>query len=376
MACVPVCPVNCITVAVDEEGFEYPVRDAARCTNCGKCTAVCPVVNKPEAIPTEGFPAAYAAWSRDAETRRNSSSGGVFPELAKRVLSDGGVVFGAAFSDDFHTVHHIKMEDPGDLPRLQGSKYVQSSTVGVFPQVKELLASGRKVLFSGTPCQVAGLRNFIGDDAEGLTTCDLVCHGVPSPGVFARYMEEQEKKYEAKTRGYSFRHKKTGWNFMEVDQVFSEGRSYHSMDWADPFMHGFLKNILLRPVCYRCPFYPVPRIADLTLADYWSVATKYPKYDDDKGTSLVLIHSKKGDGLLHAGNALIVHRTDIAHGIAHNAHLNHPAAEPACRKEFFEAFRGGSFSVAASVYIKKGEVLRRKIRRWIKKTIWRLRFNK
>ncbi len=373
MACVPVCPVNCIAVTVDEEGFEYPVRDAARCTDCGKCTAVCPVMNKPAPTPAEGFPAAYAAWSRDEHTRRESSSGGVFPELAKQFLREGGVVFGAAFRDDFHAVHHIRIDSPDALPQLQGSKYVQSSTVGVFPQVKELLGSGRKVFFSGTPCQVAGLRNFIGGDTQGLTTCDLVCHGVPSPGVFEKYMNEQEEKYGAKTTEYSFRHKRTGWNFMEVHQEFSNERTYHSMDWADNFMHGFLKNVLLRPVCYRCPFYTLPRIADITLADYWGVATKYPRYDDDKGTSLVLTHSKKGNELLHVGNALIIHQTDIAHGIANNAHLNHSATEPACRSAFFDAFRHGSFRAAASIYMKNSDVMKRKIRRMVKRAVWRLK---
>lgn len=373
MACVPACPVNCIAVTVDEEGFEYPVRDAARCTDCGKCTAVCPVMNKPAPTPTEGSPAAYAAWSRDENTRRESSSGGVFPELAKQFLREGGVVFGAAFRDDFHAVHHVAIEDVAQLPRLQGSKYVQSSTVGVFPQVKELLDAGRTVFFSGTPCQVAGLYNFIGADIEGLTTCDLVCHGVPSPGVFEKYMEEQEQKYGAKTIAYLFRDKRAGWNFKEVRQIFENGKTRQSIDWEDPFSSGFLNAVLLRPICYRCPFYPLPRIADITLADYWGVATKYPQYDDDKGTSLVLIHTKKGRENLHAGNALIIHQTDIAHGIAHNAHLNHPAAAPACRKDFFAAFRDGSFCEAAGIYMKNSDVMKRKFRRLAKRAVWRLK---
>ena len=236
-ACVAACPQSCIAMSRDEEGFEYPVVDSARCTECSKCHDVCPFADLPD---TTGFrlqPLAYASWNLDENVRRASTSGGVFSALAECMLSKGGVVFGAAFEDSFTRVRHIGIATPEELIRLRGSKYVQSSTTDAFDQVRQELASERHVLFSGTPCQVAGLRNLLGPNTTGLLTCDLVCAGVASPGVFAKYIEEQCRSFQAPTVAYSFRDKKQGWNFPVVSQSFENGRLYTRWNWGDPFEH-------------------------------------------------------------------------------------------------------------------------------------------
>ncbi len=356
----------------DEEGFDYPRVNESRCRDCGRCIEVCPVIDAPNASGHGRRPAAYASWHRDEQVRAASSSGGAFSALAEQVLDRGGIVFGAAFSQDFMGVQHVAAKTRDDLARLRGSKYVQSSTVDAFAQACTELANGRQVLFSGTPCQIAGLRKLVGARNGQLLTCDLVCHGVPSPGVFADYMVEQCQRHQAPTTEYNFRDKAHGWNFPRVRQVFDNGREYGRWDWGDAFTHGFLLNTLLRPSCYTCRFTGFPRVADITLGDYWGVGTRYPQYNDNRGTSLVLANTNAGDGLLQAcATRLFSAECDLDHAASHNSYLTKPAAVPRARAVFFDAYRSGeSFKVAARSYIRATALLRRACTRIVRRLVW------
>lgn len=296
-ACAAVCPKNCINMVSDNEGFWYPKIDNDACVRCGLCERVCPIINK-WSSDNQQRPTAIAAINKNTEVRLNSSSGGIFSILAEWVLSKNGVVFGAAFDDSFQEVHHIFIENISDVDRLRGSKYVQSRIGDTYKEVKRFLTSGRLVLFTGTPCQIAGLYSFLGKDYEDLYTQDIICHGVPSPLVWRKYLHERESKAASKTKRMSFRHKKYGWKTFAVLFEFSNNSTYIKTLQEDSFMRAFLSNACLRPSCYSCSFKTVNRQADITLADFWGVHRVMPYMDDNKGTSIVLVHSKKGGLLL------------------------------------------------------------------------------
>jgi coenzyme F420-reducing hydrogenase beta subunit len=370
---VVVCPNSAIAMQRDAEGFDYPVVDPSRCVDCGHCIAVCPMVEAPGDDGYRVAPKAYACWHQDAAIRAASSSGGVFTALAEQVLSERGTVFGAAFCDGLAAVRHVPARTPEDLGPLRGSKYVQSSTVEALDQVRGELANGRRVLFSGTPCQVAGLRKLVGTANGRLVTCDLVCHGVPSPGVFADYVAEQCREHGSEMTALDFRDKAQGWNFPRVRQRFADGRVVERRPWEDAFTHGFYRGAFLRPACYVCPFAQLPRVADVTLADFWGVGMRYPAYDDNKGTSLILANTERGEALLQACAGRVFRaECTLESATVRNRHISRPVAEPPCRSAFFDAYRRGSFAAAARTYMKRAVVLRRAAARQVKKLLWRM----
>lgn len=207
-ACVQVCPKSCIAMVRDAEGFDYPKADSERCISCGLCEKVCPVSHA-QAEPA-GEPKAFAAYGPDKD-RAESSSGGIFAQLARQTLAQGGLVFGAAMAEDSKTAVHMAIDSEGDLPRLQGSKYLQSHVGNCFRQAKEALEAGRAVLFTGTPCQIEGLLHFLGRDYENLVTADVICHGVPSEKLWQKYLDCQQRRYDSRVTRVSFRDKRQGW---------------------------------------------------------------------------------------------------------------------------------------------------------------------
>lgn len=370
-ACVVACPQKCISLERDGEGFDYPRVDAAACSACGRCWDICSFRASHQALSAQAVPRAFAAWCLDPKIRAQSTSGGVFTVLAEHVLSEGGVVYGAAFDATCRQVRHVRVTAAEGLSALRNSKYVQSRTVEALRQARDDVAAGVRVLFSGTPCQIAALRRLVGPDAGSLITCDLVCHGVPSPGVFEKYMREQDAADGVTTTGYSFRDKAHGWNFARVRRVFSDRRVRFRMNWRDPFVHGFYRGVFLRPACYVCPFAQRQRVADLTLGDYWGVGTRYPAYDDNRGTSLVLVNTKAGEALLTAcADRLFCAPGDLEHALAHNSPLVKPARQPVCRATFFQVFGRAPFTVAARVYMRRGAVLKRVAIRIVKRLLW------
>lgn len=296
-ACAIVCPNQCIQMTSDDEGFWYPQVDNEKCIDCGLCEKVCPIIHKwnPDANRSA---TSMAAINNDEEIRHYSSSGGIFTLIAEAILNRGGVVFGAAFADDFKSVHHICVDNYDDLNLLRGSKYVQSCIGDTYKQTKDYLDSGRIVLFTGTPCQIGGLNSYLRKPYVNLYTQDIICHGVPSPMVWKKYVELRERNAESSTKRISFRHKKYGWKTFSVLFEFSNNTEYEMNLREDPFMRAFLSNSCLRPSCYDCSFKGIERQSDITLADFWGIENVLPDMDDDKGTSLVLVHSKKGEELI------------------------------------------------------------------------------
>jgi len=290
-ACVQACNLNCITMATDAEGFLYPQIDKASCIRCGACIRACPILNRGE--KTDGEKLAYVLRCNDEEVRLRSSSGGIFSILAERVLANGGAVFGAAFAADF-SVHHIMIEHVNDLPRLSGSKYIQSRIEDSYQQAEKRLKSGRAVLFSGTGCQIAGLKAYLKAEYEMLYTVDLFCHGVPSPAVWKKYLQFQENAYGSPVKAVCFRNKSYGWHQFSMRLQFENEEVYDKVHSEDAFMRLFLKNICLRPSCHDCKFRESRSGSDIMIGDAWGIESWMPEMDDNKGTSIVLVNTDKG----------------------------------------------------------------------------------
>ena len=291
-ACYNACPKNCITMDIDNEGFWYPNINTEECIHCNMCQKVCPAVNK---SIIENEPTSYIGYNNNQDVRRNSSSGGMFTPIAESVIVNGGVVFGAAFNDVFE-IEHIKVETIEELSKLRGSKYVQSKIGDTYKQTKDLLTAGKKVLFTGTPCQIEGLYSYLGKDInDNLFTQDIICHGVPSPNVWNEYLKYRANGADIKD--VSFRDKKYGWHYFSM-KIDTDKKKYTKRLDEDLFIKLFLDNTILRPSCYACKYKKEVRISDFTLADCWRPNTvKSQLKDDDKGLSMIFVNTEKGKKL-------------------------------------------------------------------------------
>ena len=348
-ACMNACPAQCIVMRRDREGFDYPVANSDRCISCGKCETVCPVLNPP--VPAE--PEAVLA-VRSERYVAESSSGGVFPEVAKCIIEDGGVVFGAVLNDDM-TVGHTDAEDMVSVGRMRGSKYVQSDLYGTFEEVRYYLDEDRKVLFSGTPCQIAGLKSYLGKSYDGLVTVDCACHGVPSPGLLEKYVDALGRKEGSKVTAMKFRDKSSGW--MHYSFTYSTDTVTVSKPYMkDPYIALFVQDMTLRPSCYKCPARNGRSGADMTLADFWNVAEALPEMNDDKGVSLVLANTEKAIRLLER-TGLPSHAVDIRDAMKNNGGFSESIDRPERREEFFKGYH----SAADLIRYMKGFVVRRPV---------------
>ena len=321
----------------DHEGFWYPKVDTIVCNRCGLCEHVCPLLEGNSiSIERLKFPQVLAAWNTIHAIRIDSTSGGVFSALASRMLDMKGFVVGAVYAED-HTVSHVVTSDPQMLDALRSSKYLQSYTGEIFNNIKQLLEDGKHVLICGTPCQIAGLYHVLGKDYEGLITCDFICLGVNSPKVFLMYMDMLEKKYGARAVNIKFKNKTYGWHRFSTRIVFENGKTYIRDRYHDPFMLGYLQyNYLVRPSCYRCRFKGVPRQGDITLADFWGLNKIHPEWDNDYGTSAVLLNSVKGrDFFRSVGNVLCSHECTLQEVAAGNPALSKSLEQKPGREQFF-----------------------------------------
>ena len=349
-ACQQICPVPCITMEPDEEGFLYPKINEGLCIGCRKCEAVCPIQSPP---PVKAEAQTYVGYAKNENVRSVSSSGGIFSLAAAYVFKRGGVVFGAAFDDAF-AVHHICVESEKDLDRLRGSKYVQSSLENTYAQTEEYLIDGRWVLFSGTACQIAGLKNYLGKEYDRLLTIDVLCHGVPSPKIWKLYLEDQERKYNSKIISIQFRDKKLGWKRYSIRIQFENGQEYAVPFTKDKFMNMFLANIDLRPACHDCRFKEFPRVSDMTIGDCWGIENYMPEMDDDKGTSLFMVHSPKGERILEAiREDLAVKEAELNRFLSGDADLRKSVDMHPNRKKYWAGvYRGESLDVLHG-YVRK-----------------------
>lgn len=345
-ACANVCPARAIQMVVAEDGFAYPEIGASHCTNCGMCRKVCPELSKVELYsrPIES----HAVMAAD-EVRAVSSSGGVFSLLAESCLEGGGVVYGAAFDDKLQ-LRHIRVASVIGLGALRGSKYLQSAIGYSFRQVREDLNMGRKVLFVGTPCQIAGLRNYLRHDFENLLLVDLICHGVPSQKAFDAYLKEQSP--DDPVVGYDFRNKRDGWGgaYLLLLLLLS-GKKIYRKDADDDYMCAFLSGLMLRPSCYNCQYAQMRRVGDITIGDYWGAGNEAKEDDDKKGTSLVFLNTPKAELFWknHIGAKLKLDNVrDPAISERIQPQLKAPAAQHPCREEFLKDMKTIGFKGAVS----------------------------
>lgn len=296
-ACGDICGKHAISFVTDNEGFWYPEVNKELCVDCGLCDKVCPIQNKANHVERYAEPNVFAAYTKDEAIRLDSTSGGIHSMLALKMYEKDAYVGGAVYNPD-HTCSQIVDNNPERLPEIRSSKYLQSNAEGVYKEIRSLLKEGKNVFFCGCPCQIHALYNFLGKEYENLVTCDFICRGVNSPKVFLKYMEMLEHKYGAKATEIKFKNKKWGWHNFSLRVNFENGKEYCKDRWHDLFFIGYLQaGNFTRPSCYECHFKGFPQKADITLADFWGIENIDKTMDQDKGTSLVMINSDKGQAL-------------------------------------------------------------------------------
>lgn len=345
-ACYNICPVGAISMKEDDEGFLYPFIDEAKCTNCGMCKKACPSLNKSEIYNGNGKnPDCYAVMADD-EIRLKSSSGGAFTLIADYILDKGGYVCGAAFVGQ--KVQHIIINKKDDMDKLRGSKYVQSNTTNIYSEIKNLLKKDNFILFTGTPCQVAGLYGFLGEHYEKLYTVDLICHGVPSQKIFDMYLKEVTQGEFINT---NFRDKITGWDVYTTTTTTTKGIYSYTKEQC-LFLNAFLKNMCLRPSCGTCPFTSTQRESDITIGDFWAIERFDKKLNDKNGTSLVLLNSANGKKLYEhiKTNIKILKKVPLEYATYYNWTLYRTLPQHTNRKAFFRLLKEGKTLQEATDY--------------------------
>lgn len=358
-ACVNICPKQCIEMQEDEEGFLYPSVNQDICIDCGLCEKICPELNQKQAKKPIAI---YAAKHQNDEIRLSSSSGGIFFALTEKVIKEKkGVVFGCKYDEDWNVVHSFSETLEG-CKAFRTSKYVQSNMGNCFKQVKDFLLKGRFVMFTGTPCQIAGLKGFLRKEYDNLLTVEIVCHGVPSPGVWRKYIEDVKNstllatpsdfKSKPIITNINFREKQSNeYNWLEYGFVIHGKANLETnkkttlistIYYKAPFMKGFLADLYQRPSCYKCPAKALKSGSDLSIADYWWIHQVRPDFMDTKGISLVYVASEFGKKFFESCNIKYIHTDsaeDIEKGYLFQGAAFHSAKEPKNRKRFFEQWR-------------------------------------
>ncbi len=356
-ACAAACPRGALRMTPDADGFSCPEIDFAKCVKCGKCRRACPVNASPP--PPERDPEFYSVRHKERAIREKSTSGGAFTALSDAVLARGGAVAGAVWSQDFQVRHAIAF-DPAARDAMRGSKYVQSDTSGVFPEVKKLLDSGKEVLFSGTPCQVAALYAFLGENGggKGLVTVDFICHGSPSPKVFQAYLRDLSDQRGSAVRQVRCRDGKLGCVPMRIGVDFADGSTYLEDCEHDLYFRLFLSGIINRRACTACPYTCVRRGADLTIADNWRFAAFAPEWDDNTGVSTLLVNTPRGASLLgEAAGSLEIRKCTLGEVDQH--YLHRPGGLHPDRDLFFRALAKRGFAAAAADFTRPRPLWRR-----------------
>lgn len=359
-ACVNVCPKDAVSMKEDQCGFLYPMIDTQKCVGCGRCKKVCSYQNEKEMNhPLQ----TWAAVAKNQDLLMNAASGGVFSALADSILKEGGIVCSAAFEKDF-TLRHILINQRTDLSRLRGSKYTQSSTGYVFREIKKQLLDGRKVLFCGTPCQVAGLRSYLSKDYDGLITIDLICHGVPSNKMFKDYIHYFETEKNVKIDQFTFRDKKISWG-KNGSTIVSSGKRYNLFESAQSYFFFFAYSLIMRSNCYSCKYACSHRPGDITIGDFWGIQREHPEYlkngmiDESKGVSVIIANTEKGTQFIKAHQDLFVlYDSTFEKAARGNAQLNAPTKRLPQREVYLDIYRRDGWKSIEETFRKKRGIKR------------------
>lgn len=362
-ACMNICPKSAITMRPDEAGFLYPAIDDKLCIECKACQKVCNYQNGHELNEPKK---AFAAVNSNKKQLMLSASGGVFSAIATKILKEGGVVFGATLSFDngYANPHHIGIESINELPKLQGSKYVQSKIGDTYKQAKRYLSAGRTVLFSGTPCQIDGLYGYLKKDFDNLFTIDVICHGVPNEKFFNDYLEEERKRRKArKITGYTFRDKSQGWGMVgRIDLLKKDGSSdsVYIPARLESYYTLFLDAAIYRENCYSCKYAAQKRIADLTIGDFWGIETEHPELLVDNscsirdGISCVLANSNKGISICRNMKEILQFHDSSFEKISHkNGQLIEPSHKMNSRSAIMQIYTEKGYVAVESWFRKK-----------------------
>lgn len=362
--CVQICPKKCISFITDGQGFGYPEVDLDLCIHCGLCEKVCPVIHQAaDRVPLK----VVAGHIEDNRIKMASSSGGLFFTLAARIIEEGGVVFGARFNNNWEVIHDYA-ETLEDIKRFQGSKYTQSRMGDSYIKARQFLKQGRKVMFTGTPCQLAGLGLFLNHDyGPQLLKVDVVCHGVPSPLVwtdYLRYVSENNQSNVSDITDISFRDKRNGWEKYGCRIMFGKDgtKELYSPLRANIYMQGFLRDLYLRPACYKCPAKCGKSGSDITLGDFWRVSTLEPEAYSPSGTSLILINTSLGDDYMQS-TGIRTWLTTYNKAITSNGSLIESAVYPRNYAEFWKEYAtSGIFGLEHFIKKMRGNIIRRGLR--------------
>ena len=337
-ACVNVCPTAAIAMKADEEGFLYPQIDVAKCNECGLCKRVCAFQNGYDTKENFEPPYVYAVKHVDETVRMSSSSGGAFTAIAEETFNKQGIVYGVALDKDFNVVHQ-RAETIEESKKFKGSKYVQSDLEDIFRKVKKDLTAGRQVLFTGTPCQTAGLNSYLmNTDKSNLLLCDLVCYGTPSPLIWKEHTRFLEKKMKSEIDQYYFRSKVKGWKTSTVQITYKNGKKDYKSGLSQAHKTLFFSGVMMRPACYNCKYTNFNRPSDITIADFWGIERHLPDFFDNKGVSLVLVNNPKGEKLFNNIRNDIEFKESNIDVCAHSP-LHQPAKPSPKRNAFWLGYR-------------------------------------
>lgn len=339
-ACVNICPKNAISMKEDKYGFLFPVIDSDLCIDCKLCKKVCAYQN---IIETNNPLKTWVAVSKNKEKLKKSASGGVFYTLADAVIKEKGYAVGAAFNDKFE-LSHIIADNEKTLEKMQGSKYTQSSTGLVFREIKKKLNNNETVLFSCCPCQVAGLKSYLGKDYNNLITIDLICHGVPSNRAFKDYLKFFEKKKHIKVKKFSFRDKSIGWG-INCSVLTDRAKKIKIFCSSSSYMYYFLHSLIYRKNCYSCKYADSHRTGDITIGDFWGIEKEHPellgknKIDESKGVSVIIANTDKGiDFIKKNRNLFDLYKSSFEKAARGNAQLNCPSRYDEKREQILELY--------------------------------------